>query len=70
MTVLHAGGKFVGASDKGKGHGSVNLELHELAHSIDKIVYNGIRDDVNFLGIWGKEVNVTVSRTVLFHDIS
>ncbi|MDM5294302.1 toxin [Peribacillus simplex] len=47
----------IGASDKGKGHGSVNLELHELGHSIDNIVYGGIREDMDFLKIWGKEVN-------------
>ncbi|MGE7766086.1 anthrax toxin lethal factor-related metalloendopeptidase [Peribacillus sp. NPDC096540] len=47
----------IGASDKGHGHGSVNLELHELAHSIDNIVYNGIREDIDYLKIWGKEVD-------------
>ncbi|AXN37215.1 anthrax toxin lethal factor-related metalloendopeptidase [Peribacillus butanolivorans] len=48
----------IGASDKGSGHGSVNLELHELAHSIDNIVYDGIREDIDYLRIWGKEVDV------------
>jgi hypothetical protein len=48
----------IGASDKGKGHSSVNLELHELAHSIDTIVYGGIQDDPEFLNIWGKEVHI------------
>ncbi|MGW6298225.1 anthrax toxin lethal factor-related metalloendopeptidase [Peribacillus butanolivorans] len=48
----------IGASDKGNGHGSVNLELHELAHSIDNIVYDGIREDIDYLRIWGKEVDV------------
>ncbi|MGG4264701.1 anthrax toxin lethal factor-related metalloendopeptidase [Peribacillus simplex] len=47
----------IGASDKGNGHGSVNLELHELGHSIDNIVYDGIRGDMDYLKIWGKEVN-------------
>ncbi|MDM5212111.1 toxin [Peribacillus sp. NJ4] len=46
----------IGASDKGNGHGSVNLELHELGHSIDNIVYDGIREDMDYLKIWGKEV--------------
>ena len=32
----------IGASDKGNGHGSVNLELHELAHSVDHIVYGDL----------------------------
>lgn len=45
----------IGASDKGEGHGSVNLELHELAHSIDKIVFDGIRYDIDFLKIWASE---------------
>lgn len=45
----------IGASDPGSGHGSVNLELHELAHSIDLIVYNGIRHDPSFRQIWKKE---------------
>ena len=51
----------IGASDKGKGHGSVNLELHELAHSVDQIVYGGIRDDDKFLSIWRKEVHSIIS---------
>ena len=46
----------IGASDKGHGHGSVNLELHEVAHSIDQIVYGKIKDDPEFLTIWKKEV--------------
>ncbi|KAB2338187.1 toxin [Cytobacillus depressus] len=45
----------IGYSEKGKGHGSVNLELHELAHSIDKYVYEGIRFNQEFLSIWNKE---------------
>lgn len=46
----------IGASDKGEGHGSVNLELHELAHSIDRIVFKGIRDQIYFQSIWKLEV--------------
>lgn len=45
----------IGSSDKGNGHGSVNLELHELAHSIDKYIYSEIRNDKSFLDIWKKE---------------
>ncbi|WP_313800507.1 anthrax toxin lethal factor-related metalloendopeptidase [Cytobacillus sp.] len=45
----------IGYSDKGKGHSSVNLELHELAHSIDRYVYNGMRNNQKFLTIWKKE---------------
>ncbi|KAA9021687.1 anthrax toxin lethal factor-related metalloendopeptidase [Niallia endozanthoxylica] len=53
------GGKVVlvkiGASHKGKGHGSVNLELHELAHSVDRLVYNELRDRQSYLEIWNLE---------------
>ncbi|WP_170007088.1 anthrax toxin lethal factor-related metalloendopeptidase [Bacillus fonticola] len=45
----------IGASQKGNGHGSVNLELHELAHTIDKVVYKFARDDVHFIQAWKKE---------------
>ncbi|URT69483.1 anthrax toxin lethal factor-related metalloendopeptidase [Cytobacillus firmus] len=45
----------IGFSDKGKGHGSVNLELHELAHSVDRHVYNGIRFNQKFLSVWKAE---------------
>lgn len=45
----------VGHSEKGMGHGSVNLELHELAHSIDRIVFDKLRFDPLFLKIWSTE---------------
>jgi len=45
----------IGSSDKGKGHSSVNLELHELAHSLDRHVYGGIREEEQFLKIWRQE---------------
>ena len=45
----------IGASEKGNGHGSVNLELHELAHSVDRYVYDEIRKDPMFLEIWEEE---------------
>jgi hypothetical protein len=45
----------IGHSEHGKGHGSINLELHELAHSVDHIVFNGIRSEPRFLAIWRKE---------------
>ena len=60
----------IGASDKGKGHGSVNLELHELAHSVDQIVYGGIQDDDKFLNIWRKEVHTLFPNQLLFHQLS
>ncbi|WP_102274861.1 anthrax toxin lethal factor-related metalloendopeptidase [Cytobacillus massiliigabonensis] len=45
----------IGFSEKGSGHSSVNLELHELAHSIDRYVYDGMRNNQKFLKIWKKE---------------
>lgn len=45
----------IGSSEKGKGHGSVNLELHEFAHSLDRHVYDGIRQEERFLEIWKRE---------------
>jgi Pro-Pro endopeptidase len=62
------GGKTVlvkiGHSEKGKGHGSVNLELHELAHSIDRFILKDLRYHRPFLDIWEKE------RAVLFQGQS
>jgi Pro-Pro endopeptidase len=46
----------IGHSDQGMGHGSVNLELHELAHSIQRYVYNDISIQGEFLSIWKEEV--------------
>lgn len=48
----------IGASDYGKGHSSVNLELHELAHSIDKLVFNKIRENSYFLSIRRLEARI------------
>lgn len=45
----------IGSSEKGSGHSSVNLELHELAHSLDRHVYGEIRYDAEFLRIWKLE---------------
>ena len=58
----------IGASDPGNGHGSVNLELHELAHSIDRIVYNGISNDSSFRQIWKKEAPVLFPGRSYFLD--
>ncbi len=48
----------IGYSEKGKGHNSVNLELHELAHSIDRYVLNDLYSDMSFLPIWKREAPV------------
>jgi len=45
----------IGYSEKGMGHGSINLELHELAHSVDRYVWNGIYYDMSFLPVWKQE---------------
>lgn len=45
----------VGNSHKGEGHGSANLELHEIAHTFDRIVFDQVRDEPEFQKIWIKE---------------
>ena len=50
----------IGHSEKGKGHGSVNLELHEMAHSVDKLVFENISKNKEFQLIWEEE------RAILF----
>ncbi|HWO76304.1 MAG TPA: toxin [Bacillus sp. (in: firmicutes)] len=45
----------IGYSEKGDGHGSINLELHEFAHSLDYLVFGDVRLDFRFLSIWEKE---------------
>ncbi|WP_409301238.1 anthrax toxin lethal factor-related metalloendopeptidase [Peribacillus sp. SCS-155] len=44
-----------GASERGKGHGSERLELHEVAHSIDSIVYENISSGAQFTKLWQQE---------------
>lgn len=58
----------VGHSIKGKGHNSVNLELHELAHSIDKHVFNSIRTDPSFIKIWKEEAPLMFPGQLYFID--
>ncbi|MFT8321741.1 MAG: toxin [Bacillus sp. (in: firmicutes)] len=45
----------IGASQKGNGHGSINLEYHELAHSIDYKVLGHYSKTKVYLSIWNKE---------------
>ncbi|WP_308302649.1 anthrax toxin lethal factor-related metalloendopeptidase [Bacillus sp. UMB0728] len=45
----------IGYSHRGAGHGSINLELHELAHSLDSIVKNQISSGKVFTSIWENE---------------
>ena len=46
----------IGYSDKGMDHGSINLELHELGHSVDQILLNSISEASYFQDIWLREV--------------
>lgn len=45
----------IGHSEKGKGHNSTNLELHELAHSIDRYVLTDLHYELEFLPLWKSE---------------
>lgn len=45
----------IGYSEKGNGHGSINLELHELAHSIDNILKNHLSSSSKFNTVWNSE---------------
>lgn len=45
----------IGHSEKGQGHGSVNLELHELAHSIDRLVFQNVSQSMDFKLVWEQE---------------
>jgi hypothetical protein len=45
----------IGSSEPGKEHGSVNLELHELAHSIDRYVFGEISGSTEFTSVWESE---------------
>ncbi len=58
----------IGSSEKGKGHGSVNLEYHELAHSLDRHVYGGIREQERFLKIWKHESRLLFPGRAYFLD--
>ncbi|MBS4194430.1 anthrax toxin lethal factor-related metalloendopeptidase [Lederbergia citri] len=46
----------IGYSNKGKGHGSVLLEYHELAHTLYHLVYNDKKSE--FKNIWANEAKL------------
>lgn len=48
----------IGSSEKGSGHGSINLELHELAHSVDLLGFDSIRTEPHYLKIWKEEAQL------------
>ncbi|WP_062356588.1 anthrax toxin lethal factor-related metalloendopeptidase [Bacillus kwashiorkori] len=56
----------IGASPFGSGHHSVNLELHELAHSIDKIIFKYISSSGHFQHIWQEEVHKLFGNNLYF----
>lgn len=47
----------IGYSDKGNGHSSHNLELHETLHAVDRIALGEISATAEFQEIWKKEAN-------------
>ncbi|WP_226681676.1 anthrax toxin lethal factor-related metalloendopeptidase [Sutcliffiella horikoshii] len=57
----------IGHSKNGMGHGSVNLELHELAHSIDHYVLGNVRYNETFIKAWKSEVSSLFPNRNYFH---
>lgn len=57
----------IGCSEKGKGHSSVNLELHELAHSLEHYLYDGEKEQT-FIPIWKREAPKLFSGNPYFID--
>ncbi len=47
----------IGHSQKGKGHGSINLELHELGHSLQQLIYQNAYLSGEFMNSWRTEAN-------------
>ncbi len=45
----------IGHSDPGQGHGSSNLELHELAHTIQRYLLNDFYLEITLLDLWETE---------------
>jgi hypothetical protein len=45
----------IGYSENGKGHGSLNLELHEISHAIDMFVFESISQSEEFKNLFDKE---------------
>jgi Pro-Pro endopeptidase len=51
----------IGYSDYGQGHGALNLELHEIAHTIDYQVFGTISSSTEFKEIQKKEVRQLIA---------
>ncbi|MBD8068083.1 anthrax toxin lethal factor-related metalloendopeptidase [Bacillus sp. PS06] len=58
----------IGHSHSGLGHGSLNLELHETAHTIDQHIFNMIRHDEDFHKIWREEAPKMFPNLAYFID--
>lgn len=58
----------IGYSEKGSGHGSINLELHELAHSIDEILKNKLSSTPAFHSAWNTEKRKLFPDEEYFHQ--
>lgn len=58
----------IGYSEPGKGHGAVNLELHETAHTVDGYLFKGISGTKEFKEIWKKEVSDLFGENSYFLD--
>ncbi|MEL3974675.1 toxin [Rossellomorea oryzaecorticis] len=58
----------IGHSEKGMGHDSINLELHELAHSIDRYVVNDPYSEMAFLQVWKREAPLLFPDRSYFMD--
>jgi Pro-Pro endopeptidase len=58
----------IGHSEKGMGHDSINLELHELAHSIDRYVVNDPYSEMAFMQVWKREAHLLFPGRPYFID--
>ncbi|QPC46623.1 anthrax toxin lethal factor-related metalloendopeptidase [Mangrovibacillus cuniculi] len=58
----------VGHSDKGEGHGSVNLELHEFAHSLDNYLFTSAWHHVTQYESWKSEASILFPNKRYFID--
>lgn len=60
----------VGYSEKGKGHGTINLELHEIGHAADGWVFEDVSKSDEFKSIWKKEVSNLFKADSYFNSYS
>lgn len=58
----------IGSSEKGKGHSSVNLEYHELAHSLQRFSYSNKKMDKEITQIWKQEASSLFPKRDYFLD--